>query len=114
MPQIYTAPILNVLSTDTPLRWSQALSAKNVSFGSRRSSCTAHKNQLQKCFLLQLPSSVACLVLCGSGHNILVTLHTVVVQICTCTAIMSWICKVNVLISLQFHQAFPWLALNCV
>jgi hypothetical protein len=72
-----------------PLRWNQASSVKNVSFGSRTPSCTACKKQLQKCILLLwLHSSVTwtCVILYSCRCKFLVALQAVVFEICACWA----------------------------
>jgi hypothetical protein len=72
-----------------PLRWNQASSVKNVSFGSRTPSCTACKHQLQKCVLLPLlPSSISwiCVILYGHRCKFLVALQAVVFETCACWA----------------------------
>jgi hypothetical protein len=50
LTRINTAPVPIVFIC--PLRRNQASSVKNVSFGLRTPSCTAHKNQLQECILV--------------------------------------------------------------
>jgi hypothetical protein len=72
-----------------PLRWNQASSVKNVSFGSRTPSCTACKNQLQQCVLLpQSSSSITWIyvILYGRRCKFLLALQAVVFETCACWA----------------------------
>jgi hypothetical protein len=87
-----------------PLRWNQASWVKNVSSESRTPSCTARKNQLLEYILFYMAVDV-------SFQPLSTLLFSKPVHV---ELIMPGICKANVLIWLQFYEAFSWLTQHFV
>lgn len=110
LSQIYTSPIIIVLSTDITTQMGSGFMSKNVSFGSQRPLCTAHKILLQKyTLLLQILSSLAwpCLILFWRRHKVSGLAQAIDVRTRACWAKREGFARH---IWLQCHQAFPWIA----